>query len=190
MIAACATCGGFPGAVTPAAPALHGFGSPARCDCPVEPREATEAEEAAAFDEAESIGALPSFVLAKRVLVARVPLGPFLEEVEQRARVERLLCVRNKGTGGLPGNWLSVYPLGPDRRNELSISIFGKGSWILSLQVQGSPGTPTDEDRENPDRALDLGAMGAHLARVLMGAHLRTPRVSYLEALPSDEIPF
>jgi hypothetical protein len=135
--------------------------------------EATEAEERAAFDEALEIGALPSFVLARRGLRARVPVSVFLEEVEQRARAERIPCDRILENGGKTWLSLSAAP-------GLTISVFSPGGWIVSVQVQGSPGLP----QSNPEKGIELAAEGARLVRVLMGSAL------CVDPPPSGEIPF
>ena len=136
--------------------------------------EATEAEERAAFDEALEIGALPSFVLARRGLRARVPVSVFLEEVEQRAMAERIPCDRIIDNNG-PYHWLSL-----SAAPGLTISIFKPGGWIVSVQVQGSPGLP----QSSPEKGVELAAEGARLVRVLMGSTL------CVDPPPSGEIPF
>lgn len=135
-------------------------------------RKATAAEEQAAQDEALERHVLPREVLAARGLEAAIDVGEFLEQVEQRCRERRLPVERCLGSDN---PWLSINLPGEQGFGPAnSLSIFGRGSWILSAQASASPAYETN--REVPEAAIDRARRAAVLLRELLADGFELPR--------------
>ncbi len=100
-------------------------------------------------------------------------MGEFLEQVEQRCRERRLAVDRCAQPNAAA--WLSITlpaEQGYGRLN--SLSIFGRGSWILSIGADSSPAYETN--REIPEAAIDRARRAAALLRELLADGLELPR--------------